>query len=171
MRRNGSGRGWSALVGTLLVVLLALPPAAWGDGSTAHGQIRAAYDAMTAAIAASDVPRYMAVLDEDYVFHNQNGRDDSRARTEKDLTALVKSAEKPSLVFEVSDVTVLGGQAEVKQVQVFRCEAPLDAGGVRHVLEARGTMVDTWKKTPAGWRLVSQREVSTTLFLDGKPTP
>lgn len=158
----GGATGAPAVAGT--------PPVAspsQAAGPAAQTEIQTRYDAMTAAMKAKDIKGYLEVLHENFKMTNKDGKVDDRKKTEEGIGEALKNMEKVDFTFKVKECVVKDNTATVTQEQTF-IGTMKDQQGKPHTMEAKGQFTDVWSKTPTGWKLMEQKEVSSTMMVDGK---
>ena len=136
-------------------------------GPSAQTDIQTRYDAMTAAVKAKNAKGYMEVLHETYKLTNKDGKVDDRKKTEDAISGMLKEMEKVEFTFKVKECVVKDNVATVTQEQTL-IGSMKDPQGKPHTMEAKGWFVDRWVKTPTGWKLMEQKEISSTMMIDGK---
>jgi ketosteroid isomerase-like protein len=148
-------------------VLRADPPA------DAKKAITQNYNAMNAAMQKKDAGGMVAYMTPDFLQIGPKGEQvrltDFRSTLEQSLTAM-KSIRATTNVSKVTlDGTGKKASASVRNVVKMVQTNPQT--NKDSTLVGTEDAVDTWVKTPKGWRLQVSKSVKVTYTVDGKPAP
>ena len=134
--------------------------------------IEAWYDRNIAAFNAKDVAAIMALRTDDFHTLTPDGKVNSRADMETRTRLLLDRIDHfISQEFQIGTIDVQGdlASAEVTQNTVRMQRLP---DGTLHKVAAGAMQRETWKRTPAGWKLYAVDNVrSTGILVDDKPYP
>lgn len=145
-------------------------PTATADISAVRREIEQWYDENTRAFRAKDVDAIMALRTEDFHSVTPDGTVNDRAAMEHYTVGLLNGIERwISLSFDIDSLEVSDDLARAI-VRQHLVRLALRPDGLVHHVETWATQRETWRRTPAGWKLYRVDSVrDQRRLVDGQP--
>ena len=141
------------------------------DTAAVRKAISARYAASDAALRKKDAKALLAMITPDFTVKTAAGQ----TLTAKQLPALLQQEfaaikEVKNTRWSILEFGVKGNVATVKMTQTL---SGVFTGQDQktHTLSSTNVSVDTWVRTPSGWKLRKSVELSEKTLVDGKPLP
>lgn len=133
-------------------------------------EIQACYTAMDQALVKKDVEAFAKPLAKELTFQPLKGPALDQVRYKQTASELIRAANNIQCTSRVIECTVKDGQAAVVAESKFKGDIE-DPKGTKKVMESTTTTRDTWRKSEAGWQMVSSVETGRNTMQDGTPIP
>ena len=168
---------WVVAVAAVVVAGCARPaaspptlPVSAADTATVRRELQQWYDANTRAFLAKDVGAIMALRTEDFHTVTPDSTVSDRAAMEQRTIGLLNGIDRwISLSFELDSLEVTGDLARAVVRQHIDRMALRPDQKVHHV-ETWVTQRETWRRTPAGWKLYRVDSLrDQRRLVDGQP--
>lgn len=128
------------------------------------------YRAVTKAFQTKNIDSIAGLLTDDYTAVQPNGQVSTKAQVLQDFRNQAAAMHDLKWRRVIRSLTLNGDQAIALVDGDFK--GHLAMGGTKmHEMEFKATTLDTWTKTPAGYRLQKSEVKSAVATMDGKPMP
>jgi ketosteroid isomerase-like protein len=144
-----------------------LTPATPGD-KAARRAIEARYAEYRNYMRRGELGALLALYTSDFSMDYPNGRTYNRSQLESSMRQTMAGTKSyPSWTMKIGRFSSESGEARVLIIEDMQ-SIVVDAGGHRHNQRVVDYYVDTWVKTPKGWKLQNTRVVRANVTVDGK---